>query len=93
MAPIDREHRSSGLAPEVRIWYTTKSPLSKLLPEQQLEVVEAGGVEPPSEKCGSLATTCLSLRLISFVDCPESGNRPQTSLLISRAVRRRCAAR
>jgi hypothetical protein len=47
------------------------------------KLVEAGGVEPPSENSGSLATTCLSLRLISFVPCPESGNRTQTSLLIS----------
>ena len=46
------------------------------------ELVEAAGVEPASENSGSLATTCLSPRLILSARCPESGATSETSLCI-----------
>jgi len=90
--------RSSGCSPSINRCSESRTPvvlirrilrreLSRFLNAATLTeegtLVEAAGVEPASENSGSLATTCLSLRLISSRRCPESGNRCATSLLVS----------
>ena len=51
------------------------------------EMVEAGGIEPPSERQEPAETTSVSYDLISPVDRPQAGYHQASSFLLLRLLR------